>query len=106
MLKPVIARDRRERGDPDMELDCFVAFAPRNDGLYDTNLMSGFNMIVGIPKEIKTDEYRVSRENGGCGILLGGVPGVDLGHVVIVGGGIVGAKAAERVVHQSSGATV
>ena len=32
---------------------------------------------------------------GGHGILLGGVPGVDPGHVVIMGGGIVGTNAAK-----------
>jgi alanine dehydrogenase len=32
---------------------------------------------------------------GGHGVLLGGVPGVDPGHVVIIGGGIVGINAAK-----------
>ncbi|MDD5330766.1 MAG: alanine dehydrogenase [Sulfuricella sp.] len=32
--------------------------------------------------------------NGGCGVLLGGVPGVSPGKVVILGGGTVGANAA------------
>src|SRR5688572_31417429 len=31
---------------------------------------------------------------GGRGILLGGVPGVEPGHVLIIGGGIVGSNAA------------
>src|SRR5437667_362341 len=72
-------------------------------------------MIVGVPKEIKTDEYRVAlipvgveelRRAGhrvliqagagqGRGILLGGVPGVLPANVVILGGGIVGANAAK-----------
>ena len=34
-------------------------------------------------------------EHGGHGILLGGVPGVDPGTVVIIGGGIVGTNAAK-----------
>ena len=34
----------------------------------------------------------------GAGILLGGVPGVPAGHVVIVGGGIVGTNAAKMAV--------
>ncbi|MEW6079362.1 MAG: alanine dehydrogenase [Thermodesulfobacteriota bacterium] len=33
--------------------------------------------------------------NGGRGILLGGVPGVEPGHVVIIGGGVVGVNAAK-----------
>ncbi|MFC1877961.1 alanine dehydrogenase [Thermodesulfobacteriota bacterium] len=32
---------------------------------------------------------------GGCGVLLGGVPGVHPGNVVIIGGGIVGVNAAK-----------
>jgi len=32
---------------------------------------------------------------GGCGVLLGGVPGVDPGMVVIIGGGVVGVNAAK-----------
>ena len=40
----------------------------------------------------------LERENGGRGILLGGVPGVDPGHVVIIGGGIVGANAAKMAI--------
>ena len=41
-------------------------------------------------------------ENGGRGILLGGVPGVDPGHVVIIGGGIVGSNAAKMAIGTAS----
>ena len=40
----------------------------------------------------------LERENGGRGVLLGGVPGVDPGHVVIIGGGIVGMNAAKMAI--------
>jgi alanine dehydrogenase len=40
----------------------------------------------------------LERENGGRGILLGGVPGVDPGHVVIIGGGVVGMNAAKMAI--------
>jgi alanine dehydrogenase len=36
----------------------------------------------------------LERERGGCGILLGGVPGVPPAHVCILGGGVVGTNAA------------
>lgn len=36
----------------------------------------------------------LERPQGGAGILLGGVPGVDKGKVVIIGGGVVGTNAA------------
>ena len=37
----------------------------------------------------------LERPQGGRGILLGGVPGVDPAHVVILGGGVVGTNAAK-----------
>src|SRR5690606_32520127 len=36
----------------------------------------------------------LERDNGGAGILLGGVPGVEAAQVLIIGGGIVGENAA------------
>ena len=36
----------------------------------------------------------LERESGGAGILLGGVPGVDSAHVLVIGGGVVGDNAA------------
>ena len=40
----------------------------------------------------------LERPQGGCGVLLGGVPGVKRGKVVIIGGGIVGINAAKAAV--------
>jgi len=37
----------------------------------------------------------LERPQGGRGVLLGGVPGVDKGRVVILGGGVVGTNAAK-----------
>lgn len=45
-------------------------------------------------------------ENGGRGILLGGVPGVDPGHVVILGGGIVGSNAAKMAIGTGASVTL
>jgi len=36
----------------------------------------------------------LERPQGGAGVLLGGVPGVDPGHVLVIGGGVVGTCAA------------
>lgn len=46
----------------------------------------------------------LEKEKGGRGILLGGVPGVEHGHVTIIGGGTVGANAAR--IATALGATV
>ncbi|MCT7983682.1 alanine dehydrogenase [Laspinema sp. A4] len=40
----------------------------------------------------------LERQQGGRGVLLGGVPGVKPGHVVILGGGIVGTEAARMAI--------
>jgi alanine dehydrogenase len=39
--------------------------------------------------------HYLKKENGGSGVLLGGVPGVKPGNVVIIGGGTVGQNAAK-----------
>ncbi|MEJ7138928.1 alanine dehydrogenase [Amphibiibacter pelophylacis] len=43
---------------------------------------------------IQVGAVSLQKANGGLGVLLGGVPGVPPGHVVIVGGGVVGYQAA------------
>ncbi|PIQ95317.1 MAG: alanine dehydrogenase [Nitrospinae bacterium CG11_big_fil_rev_8_21_14_0_20_56_8] len=48
----------------------------------------------------------LERENGGRGILLGGVPGVDPGHIVILGGGIVGSNAAKMAIGTGASVTL
>ena len=43
---------------------------------------------------VQAGAYCLERKNGGAGILLGGVTGVEAGKVVIIGGGTVGENAA------------
>ncbi|MCC6671701.1 MAG: alanine dehydrogenase [Planctomycetes bacterium] len=43
---------------------------------------------------IQVGAYYLERHNGGRGVLLGGVPGVEPGNVLILGGGVVGSNAA------------
>ena len=47
---------------------------------------------------IQEGAHHLHRSRGGSGILLGGVPGVPRGRVVIVGGGVVGLNAAKMAV--------
>jgi alanine dehydrogenase len=44
---------------------------------------------------VQVGVHYLEKENGGSGVLLGGVPGVGPGNVVIVGGGTVGLNAAK-----------
>lgn len=48
----------------------------------------------------------LERQNGGKGILLGGVPGVLPGNVVIIGGGIVGTNAAKMALGTGANVTI
>ena len=43
---------------------------------------------------VQVGAHCLEKEQGGAGVLLGGVPGVAPGHVVVLGGGVVGASAA------------
>lgn len=47
---------------------------------------------------IQVGAYHLQKEQGGRGVLLGGVPGVAPGNVAILGGGTVGANAAKMAV--------
>ncbi|MGI9475969.1 MAG: alanine dehydrogenase [Hyphomicrobiaceae bacterium] len=42
---------------------------------------------------IQAGAYHLEKAHGGLGVLLGGVPGVDPGKVVVIGGGVVGTHA-------------
>jgi alanine dehydrogenase len=48
----------------------------------------------------------LEKMNGGRGILLGGVPGVTAGRVVIIGGGVVGTEAAKMAIGLGAHVTI
>lgn len=48
----------------------------------------------------------LEKMNGGRGILLGGVPGVPAGNVVIIGGGVVGTEAAKMAIGLGAKVTI
>ncbi|OJU84852.1 MAG: alanine dehydrogenase [Solirubrobacterales bacterium 70-9] len=50
--------------------------------------------------------FMLGRPVGGSGVLLGGVPGVAAGNVLVIGGGIVGANAARMAVGLGADVTV
>jgi alanine dehydrogenase len=55
---------------------------------------------------IQEGAHYLEKNQGGAGILLGGVPGVAPAHVVIIGGGIVGLNAAKMAVGMGARVTV
>ncbi|MGB0911476.1 MAG: alanine dehydrogenase, partial [Nitrospirales bacterium] len=55
---------------------------------------------------IQIGAHFLERHQGGRGVLLGGIPGVTPGHVVIVGSGVVGASATKVAVGMGARVTV
>jgi len=55
---------------------------------------------------IQAGAYALQKANGGCGVLLGGVPGVGSGNVLIIGGGIAGTNAAEMAIGLGAQVTI
>ncbi|MSP68356.1 MAG: alanine dehydrogenase [Alphaproteobacteria bacterium] len=55
---------------------------------------------------IQAGAHFLERTQGGRGVLLGGVPGVPPGHVVILGGGVVGSNAARMALGLGARVTI
>jgi alanine dehydrogenase len=55
---------------------------------------------------IQIGAHWLQKENGGRGILLGGVPGTSPANVVIIGGGVVGSNAAKIALGMGANVTV
>lgn len=55
---------------------------------------------------IQAGAQALEKSNQGCGILLGGVPGVEPAKVVVVGGGMVGNNAAQMAVGLGADVTI
>jgi len=68
-------------------------------------LLSPMSEIAG-RMSVQVGAYLLQKSNNGSGILLGGVPGVAPGHVVIIGGGVVGTNAARMAVGLGARVTI
>ncbi len=55
---------------------------------------------------IQAGAFGLQMINGGRGVLLGGVPGVQRGNVVIIGGGVVGTEAAKMALGLGAHVTI
>ncbi len=55
---------------------------------------------------IQAGAFALQKANGGCGKLLGGVPGVQPASVLVVGGGVSGANAADMAVGLGANVTI
>lgn len=55
---------------------------------------------------VQAGAFGLQMINGGRGVLLGGVPGVQRGNVVVVGGGVVGTEAAKMALGLGADVTI
>ncbi len=55
---------------------------------------------------IQAGAYFLEKAHGGSGTLLGGVPGVESGNVLILGGGVVGTNAAKMALGMGANVTI
>jgi alanine dehydrogenase len=55
---------------------------------------------------IQAGAFALQKANGGCGKLLGGVPGVQPASVLVIGGGVSGANAADMAVGLGADVTI
>jgi alanine dehydrogenase len=55
---------------------------------------------------IQAGAHCLEKANGGAGILLGGVPGVEKGNILIIGGGVVGENAAAMALGMEADVTI
>jgi alanine dehydrogenase len=85
--------------DRDLTLGCLesrcvaVAYETLTDDEGGLPLLTPMSEIAGKLSVQEGAKY-LERQQGGRGVLLGGVPGVEPGHVLIIGGGVVGTCAA------------
>ena len=61
---------------------------------------------VGLSMAVQVGAHCLEKEQGGTGILLGGVPGVAAAKVVILGGGVAGTNAARVAMGMEAYVTV
>lgn len=76
---------------------CAVAYETITDGKGNLPCLRPMSQIAG-RLSIQEGAKYIEKEFGGRGILLGGVPGVERGKIVIIGGGVAGTYAAKAAV--------
>lgn len=74
----------------------------RNGGL---PLLKPMSQVAG-RMSIQAGATALEKAHGGCGILLGGVPGVAPANVLVIGGGVVGFNAAQMAVGMGADVTI
>ncbi|WP_409432209.1 alanine dehydrogenase [Litorimonas sp. RW-G-Af-16] len=82
-----------------------IAYETVTDDYGDLPLLKPMSQVAG-RLAIQAGANALQKENGGRGVLLGGVPGVNSGKVLIIGGGDVGYNAALMAVGMQADVTI
>lgn len=82
-----------------------IAYETVTDGRGGLPLLAPMSEVAG-RLAIQAGATALQKANGGRGVLLGGVPGVLLGKVAIIGGGVVGLNAAKMAIGLGADVTI
>lgn len=97
--------------DPDQARDLMasgatcIAYETVTDPRGGLPLLAPMSQVAG-RLAVQAGAHCLEGPQGGSGILLGGVPGVVPGHVVVIGGGVVGSNAIEMAIGLGADVTV
>ncbi|HEX4903406.1 MAG TPA: alanine dehydrogenase [Acidimicrobiales bacterium] len=97
--------------DPDQTRDLVasgatcIAYETVTDAVGRLPLLAPMSQVAG-RMSVQAGAHALERPQGGSGVLLGGVPGVQSGRVVVIGGGVVGENAIEMAVGLGADVTV
>ena len=82
-----------------------IAYETVTDARGGLPLLAPMSEVAG-RMSIQAGAHCLEKAQGGCGVLLGGVPGVAAGKVTILGGGVVGTNAARMAMGLEAKVTV
>jgi len=82
-----------------------IAYETITDAQGHLPLLTPMSEVAG-RMSVQVGAFYLQRTNGGLGMLLGGVPGVEQAEVVILGGGIVGVNAAKMAIGLGAKVTI
>ena len=82
-----------------------IAYETVTDDFAGLPLLSPMSEVAG-RMSIQAGAHCLELEQGGSGVLLSGVPGVPVGNVVVIGGGVVGTNAARMAMGMEARVTV
>ena len=82
-----------------------IAYETVTDARGGLPLLAPMSQVAG-RLAIQAGAYCLERAHGGCGMLLGGVPGVEGASVVVIGGGMVGENAIQMALGMAADVTV